>query len=140
MYFTRNFYKSHLECQFIFDCLPSLPPSADRPSPGLLSHADWSLMLSVVDSSLRLPLSTDPLWDLPFLLYFRSRGRSRAQALCLGFMPKQTKRFSDRCTHTHTPNTTNGHIVSQICLVLIRLSYFKILTRLDSSTGEDGKL
>ena len=38
------------------------------------------------------------LWDLPSLLYFCSRGRSRAQALCLGFAPKQTKWFSDRCT------------------------------------------
>ena len=42
------------------------------------------------------------LWDLPLLVHFRSRGRSRAQALCLGFAPKQTKRSSDQRTHTHS--------------------------------------
>ena len=32
-----------------FDCLPSLPPSADRPSLGLLSQANRPPLLSVVD-------------------------------------------------------------------------------------------
>ena len=41
------------------------------------------------------------LWDLPSLIHFRSRGRSRIQALCVGFAPKQTKGFSD--WHSHTP-------------------------------------
>ena len=40
--------------------------------------------------------------DLPFLLHVRSRRRSRAQALCLGFAPKQTKRSSARRTHPHS--------------------------------------
>ena len=45
----RETSTSYKECQLIFDCLSSLPPSADRPSPGLLSHANWSLLLCVVD-------------------------------------------------------------------------------------------
>ena len=40
--------------------------------------------------SLSVPLSTDLslLSHLPLLVHFRSRGRLRAQALCLGFAPK----------------------------------------------------
>ena len=66
---------------------------------------------SVVDCSLWVPLSNGPclLSDLPFLLHFRSRERSRVQALCWGFTPKQTKRSSAwRITH----------IVSQTCWIL----------------------
>ena len=33
--FCAKLQQSYKECQLIFDCLPSLPPSADRPSPGL---------------------------------------------------------------------------------------------------------
>ena len=88
----------------IFDCLLSLSPSADRPSPGLLSQSDRPPQLSVVDCPLWVPLSTAfcPFWDLPLLIHFRSCGRSRAQALCLGFAPKQTKRFSDRRAPAHS--------------------------------------
>ena len=49
-----------------------------------------------------LPLSTHSLcllWDLSSLLHFRSRGISRPQALCAGFVPKLKKRFSDRRQH-----------------------------------------
>ena len=58
-------------------------------------------------------LSTDSLsllWDLPSLLHFRSHGRSHPQALCTGFAPKQTNRFSDR--HTHTPTQRIANTVS----------------------------
>ena len=41
-------------------------------------------------------------WDLPFLVFFRSRGRSHAQALCVGFAPKQTKGSSE----WHSPKPT----------------------------------
>ena len=40
--------------------------------------------------------------DLPFHLHFRSRRRSRVQALCLGFAPKQTKRSSTWLTTPHS--------------------------------------
>ena len=55
--------KNYLECQLIFNCLPSFPPFSST-GPCLLS-------------------------DLPFLLHLRSRQRSRVQALCLGFASKQ---------------------------------------------------
>ena len=48
---------------------------------------------------------------LPSFTHFRSRGRSRAQALCVGFVPKQTKGFSD--WHLHTPTQRMLNIVSQ---------------------------
>ena len=75
-------------------------------------------------ASLRLPFSTDPLSSLgpsfpPPLPVSREISHS---VLCVGFAPKQTKRFSDRRTHTHThthtPKTTNVLIVS----VLINLN------------------
>ena len=61
--------------------------------PGLLSQADCSLLPSFVNWSLCL------LSDLPSLLHFRSRGRSRPQSLCAGFAPKQTKRSSEWLQH-----------------------------------------
>ena len=48
--FCAKLLQELLECQLIFDCLPSLPPSADRPSPGLrcrlislVSFVNWPL-------------------------------------------------------------------------------------------------
>ena len=61
-----------------------------------------SLLLTVFFS---LPLSSGSLcllWDLPSLLHFRSRGRSHPQALCVGFVPKQKKGFTDRHPHKQT--------------------------------------
>ena len=50
----------------------------------------------VLPTDLFCPLvSSVLLWDLPSLVFFRSRGRSRAQALCVGFVRKQTKGSSD---------------------------------------------
>ena len=60
---------------------------------GPLSQADCSLLSSVVNCSLCL------LRDLPSLLHFWSRGRSRPQALCVSFAPKQTKRSSEWRQH-----------------------------------------
>ena len=66
------------------------------------------LLCSSLDSYLKPtvlfcpPLSTASLcllWDLSSLVHFRSRGRSHPQALCVGIVPKQTKRFSDRHQH-----------------------------------------
>ena len=70
-----------------------LPPSGHHPSPGL--HC-W-LLLSIFLCQLTLCL----LWDLPLFVHFWSRRRSRAQALCLGFVPIKTKRSSD----SNTPST-----------------------------------
>ena len=50
--------------------------------------------------------SADCLWDLPSFVIFRSRGRPRAQALCVRFAPKQTKEFFDR--HLRTPTKMNA--------------------------------
>ena len=78
--------------------LSSLTASFCRPCPSL----DCYLKPTVLFGS---PLSTDSLyllWDLPSLLHFRSCWRSRPQGLCVGFAPKQTKKFSNRRTHTPT--------------------------------------
>ena len=86
-------------------CWPSLPLDC-------YLMPDYSLLLSVVDwfsvSVLcQLPLC---LWDLSFLLHFRPHERSRAQALCLGFV--QTKRSSDRHPHPPTHSTQWSHSVT----------------------------
>ena len=52
--------------------------------------------------SLRCQLTLSLLSDLPLLIHFQSHGRSRAQALCLGFAPKQTKRLSVWCSHARS--------------------------------------
>ena len=54
----------------------------------------YSVPFSVLVSSVQL-------WDLPSLAIFWSRGRSRTQALCVGFVPKQIKGSSD--WHLPTP-------------------------------------
>ena len=70
----------------------SLPPSSDCV---ILCTAISSQLFS---SALRCQLLC-LLSDLPSLLYFWSRGRSHPQALCVGFMPKETKRSSEWCQH-----------------------------------------
>ena len=52
----------------------------------LLPYPDFCWLLSSVDWFLLFCLAT-----LPSLVFFRSRRRSRAQAFCVGFAPKQTK-------------------------------------------------
>ena len=96
--------QSHLECQLIFDCLPSLPPSADRPSPGLLSHTDGSLLLSVVDC---LSPSSLVNWPSVFPRTFLSSSTSglvgdlELRPLC-GFRAKADKEILwPARTHTH---------------------------------------
>ena len=49
---------------------------------------DWPVLSSAPFCSLLLTVF---FWDLTSLFLFRSRGRSRAQALCVDFAPKQTK-------------------------------------------------
>ena len=96
--------KGHEECQHIFDCLPSVPPSADHPSPGLLSQSVRPPLLSVVDCSLWVPLSTAPLSFLgpssPRPLKV-SREISSSSPL-FGFRAKKTKRSSSRRTQSHS--------------------------------------
>ena len=54
-------------------------------------------------ASLHLPLSTDPLSSLEpsFPPSLSVSLKISSSVLCVGFTPKQTKRFSDRRTHTH---------------------------------------
>ena len=86
----------------------------------LLSSAFFSILLWSLDC--RLPPDTFSsfswlvlslqLWDLPSLVLFRSRRKSRAQTLFCGFRAKTDKGiFWLALTHTHT-HTTNVHIVS----------------------------
>ena len=58
--------------------------------------ADRSPLPSIVDCHSPSFFVNCPclLSDLPFLIYFQPRRRSRVQALCLGLAPKQTKRSS----------------------------------------------
>ena len=59
----------------------------------LLSTA---LFCSLLQTALVSPLHlTGLFWDLPSLVFFRFRGRSCAQALCMVFVPKQTMGSSD---------------------------------------------
>ena len=69
-----------------------------------------SLLWSLLSASLVWLFLCSP-WDLPSLILFQSRGRSRMQALCVGFAPKQTKVSS-------TPVEMNAtHRVTMINLV-----------------------
>ena len=60
---------------------------------GQQSQTDCSLLPCLVNCSLGL------LSNLPSLLHIRSRGRTRPQALCVGFAPKPTKRTSEWRQH-----------------------------------------
>ena len=106
---ARNLHKGTRNADSSLDCLVL--------STGLFC----SLLLTVLFSP---PLSSDSLWllwGIPSLLHFRSRGRSGAQALYVGFEPKQTKRTwvaptqtemnaTHRVTHTHTHTHTYIYI------------------------------
>ena len=90
-------------------------PLAANPdlSTSLNQYYSWPLLLSVVDCSLWVPLSIDPPSSLgpSFPPPLPISWEISSSGLCVGFVPKQTKRFSDWCTPT--PNTMNGYIVSQ---------------------------
>ena len=60
----------------------------------------------LTDSFSWLLSPADCLWDLPSLVLFLSRGRSRTQALCVVFAPKQTKEFSEWHPHTAEAKAT----------------------------------
>ena len=85
--FARNFHKATRNAESSLDC------------PVLSTGLFCSLLLTVLFNPL---LSTDSLcllWDLPSLVHFRSRSRSRPQALCVGFALNRQK---DSLTDTHT--------------------------------------
>ena len=66
---------------------------------------DWPVLSTGLFCSL-----SPSLFSETFVL-FRSYGRSRTQALCVGFTPKQTKGSSD--WHPHTPTQRMPNIMSQ---------------------------
>ena len=73
------------------------------------------LTASVLSTGLFCSLLLTPLLDLPSLVLFRSRRRSHAQALCVGFVPKQTKKSSD--WHLPTPTEMNAtHRVTKLSI------------------------
>ena len=70
-------------------CLLSLPPSADRPSPGLLSHADWSLLPTHLSRTF-LPSSTSGLAvDLALSLLCGFRAKADQEILWPAHTPTQ---------------------------------------------------
>ena len=72
---------------------------------------------------LSFPTSVDCPGTLPFLDFFRSRRRSRAQALCVGFAQKQTKESSD--WHSPTPTDMNTtHRATLVAKVVRSMSRF----------------
>ena len=91
----------------------STGPSSSPGSCPLPTSVDCSLLLtaffSLLLSSVHCP------GTLPFLVFFRSRRKSRAQALCVGFAPKQTQESSD--WHPH-PQKRMPPIVPHMCLNL----------------------
>ena len=97
--FARNFHKATRNADSSLDCVLcpasifSQPPSADCI---LLWIAISSRLFS---SDLLCSLTLCLLWDLPSLVFFWSRGRSRTKALCEGFAPKQSKRSSEWHQH-----------------------------------------
>ena len=91
------------------------------PCPALISRLAFSWLLSTANCP----------WDLPSLVRFRSRGRSRVQALCVGFAPKQTKGSSD--WHPH-PQKRMSPIVSHKAKEPSFLYYFTHTWREDSCT------
>ena len=93
---TRNANSSLSSLTTSF-CWPSFPWTAI--SRRLLSSAHRCQLLSLFAVG---PSS---------LLYFRSRGRSRAQALCLDFAPK---RFFDRRAHAHTQHNEWPNSVTSV--------------------------
>ena len=80
--------------------------------PALISWLNFSSLLSPADCPRLLTVSFSLLWNLPFIVFFQSRGRSRAQARCLGFAPKQIKGSAD--WHPPTPTQWMPNIVSHI--------------------------
>ena len=71
--------------------------------------SDHRLSLIVTNSSLLLTA----LGPYLFLVFFRSRRKSRAQVLCVGFAPKQTNESSDWQPHPHLHNecSTSCHSI-----------------------------
>ena len=77
--------QSHQECWLIFLCWLNRPESTVSSNCSLLPTV---LFCRLVCSCLLLLTDSSSLWDLPSLVLFRSRGRSHAQALCIGFSSK----------------------------------------------------
>ena len=97
-----KFPQSHQQRWLILSRWPTRPLSLHALASGsLLLTALFSRLTYSVDWFLLFPASFCSLWDLPFLVFFRPRGKSRAQALCVGFAPKQTKGSSDWHPHPH---------------------------------------
>ena len=104
--FARNFRKATRNSDSSLDCLLTA---------SLCCVLLWTAISSRLFSSALLCQLT--LWDLSSFLHFRSRGRSHPQALCVSSAPKQTKRLSDRRTHTPTQRMANiaSYIIHGSC-------------------------
>ena len=79
------------------------------------------LRLTALSCRLLCSTSSVLLWDLLSLVFFRSRERSRVQALCVGFAPKQRKGSSDWHSHrTHTMNAQHRVTIEKMPISLSR--------------------
>ena len=81
-----KFPHSYQEHWLTLSCWPTWPLDPQAPTPpSAVALSDSCLSLTVVNSFLFCS------GTLPFLVFFRSRRKSRAQALWVCFAPKQTK-------------------------------------------------
>ena len=112
-----------LLCGFLWSTASEYPSDIPTQPPGTLTHlltlADLDSESTGPSSSLSGRLSLTVAfprllltaffcwlpWDLASLIFFRSRRKSRVQALCVGYAPKRTKGSSD--WHSPTPTETN---------------------------------
>ena len=111
-------------------------------SPGMLTHPPTlaNLVSESIGSSSRLlspadcPVLFNSLfclhlcspWDFPSLVLFQSRGKSRTQALCVGFVWKQTKESSDWHLPTPTPTQpipTSCHNINVVFLIFFPIAF-----------------
>ena len=97
---------SYQERWLIFLRSPTRPLGPQVPAP---RSAGAFLWLSPFPDCPKSLSSVDWSGTLPFLVFFQSRRKSRAQALCVGFAPKQTKESSDWRSPTTTE--TNAPLI-----------------------------
>ena len=118
---TRNANSSSTVFPHCLLLLTVLPLDCHLTLPGLFCSP---LSTALSGFLCQQPLSL--LSDLPLLVHFRSRGRSWAQALCLGFAPKQTKRSSAQRTHPHSV-TLCGCVRPKVNLGVMAVNYVSLI-------------
>ena len=110
VYSSENSYKATSNADLTSRVGPPSICRSTSPSSrfAFLTSVDWSplclTLISLTDRFYRLVFSAPFCWLSPGAFLspsFRSRRKSHAQALCVGFTAKQTKGFSEWHPHTH---------------------------------------